>query len=315
MGVDQLNTSSSGDSGSTSGGGLSGFQASSVSGPTEINLGDADVFEHTLTGDVEYSLAGASDGVNEFVLLVKQDEIGGRGITWPPVNWSGGNPPVLSEQPNDSSLIRFISPDGGSTYIGYVKSDDYSAPPIIVDRYEDGDISEYTEYSQALANTNIVYEGTYALQLSGGNSGNSAANSTSGLPVYPQPGDTFSCRVYIHNGYKCDFKFGVQSEGTNNPDSYGLELNNNSSEIILYARGGSSSDSIPVDPPNDEWLKCEVSWGTDGSIIATVYDSAGNQLGQLSINSTLYTSGGIGFSCTNTGSDETYYYDNVVIKR
>ena len=89
-----------------------------VSGATDIDLTTANLFRHTVTGDVDYSFSGASTEVDgaSFTLLIEMS--GTNTITWPTsVEWDGGEAP---DSPADGEQleISFISYDGGTTWKG-----------------------------------------------------------------------------------------------------------------------------------------------------------------------------------------------------
>ena len=100
-----------------------------VTGATDIDLDVANVFRHTLTGNVTYSIINetATPAVNSFVLILVQDGTGSRTVTWPAeVEWDGGTAPTLTSAASGKDMITFISPDAGTTWVGIVAAQDIS---------------------------------------------------------------------------------------------------------------------------------------------------------------------------------------------
>lgn len=97
-----------------------------VSGATDIDVSSANVFEHTLTGDTTYSFTNPSSDPegNSFTLIVSQDGTGGHDVTWPgSVEWDNGTEPATSTSANEKHMYGFISPDGGTTWIGVLSAE------------------------------------------------------------------------------------------------------------------------------------------------------------------------------------------------
>lgn len=97
-------------------GNVSGTGAGSVS----IDLSKASVFEATLTGNTEFTFDNAdANNAGSFTLIVSQDGTGGHSITWPSsVEWANGSKPAVSTGANEKDWYGFISPDGGTTWLG-----------------------------------------------------------------------------------------------------------------------------------------------------------------------------------------------------
>lgn len=96
-----------------------------VSGTTSLDLSAANVFRHTLTGNTtfEFNNPSSSPAGNSFTLIVQQDGTGGHSVSWPSsVQWDSGSAPSLSTSANDKHVLGFISPDGGSTWIGVLSA-------------------------------------------------------------------------------------------------------------------------------------------------------------------------------------------------
>lgn len=98
----------------------------SVSGTVGLDLSTANFFRHTLTGGTtfEFNNPEGDPAGNSLTLIVQQDGTGGHSITWPSsVEWDGGSAPSLSTSANDKHMLGFVSPDGGSTWIGVVSAE------------------------------------------------------------------------------------------------------------------------------------------------------------------------------------------------
>jgi hypothetical protein len=90
----------------------------SVSGTTTIDVSAANVFDHTVDGDVDYSFTGASSSVNGASFTLKITMSGSNAITWPTsVEWSGGSAPSAPADTKELE-VSFITYDGGSTWKG-----------------------------------------------------------------------------------------------------------------------------------------------------------------------------------------------------
>ena len=97
-----------------------------ISGTAGLDLSAANFFRHTLSGNVtfEFNNPEADPAGNSFTLIVAQDSAGGHTITWPSsVEWDSGTAPSLSSNAGDKHMVSFLSPDGGSTWIGLVSAE------------------------------------------------------------------------------------------------------------------------------------------------------------------------------------------------
>jgi len=122
--------------------------------------------------------------------------------------------------------------------------------------------------------------------------------SYSGLPNYPVAGDIFSFyakEITSSNDNTSIYTaFGVQDSSNN----YGVKVRKASPISIVKDRSVVVSGSNYIN--DGVWYDVEVSWGTNGDIVVTVYEVDGsgtrtNQYDQISYNDTSYTSGGVGW--------------------
>jgi hypothetical protein len=92
----------------------------SVSGTVGLDLSTVSFYRLTLTGDTTFEFTSASsDPAGNSFVVVEQDGTGGHSISWPAaVEWGGGSAPGLSTAANDKHMVSFVTPDGGSTWIG-----------------------------------------------------------------------------------------------------------------------------------------------------------------------------------------------------
>jgi len=200
------------------------------------------------------------------------------------------------------------------------------ATTIIIDDFEDGDISEYTKdyfgsgdpYSVTTA---AAYEGTYGLEENQPDDNDTYyLYSTSGLPEYPSSGDTFQIKNYMDSSsgdnWQCYFLFGVSS---NNDNNYRLVWGPRDDKFRLYKDGDNYVElaSTPFDWTlhNDQWNTVEIDWKGSGDITCTMYGPNDSQIVQISTVDTTFLSGGIGFVGSGSASDasNTIYWDSAEI--
>lgn len=88
---------------------------------TELTLpapSTATLHHVTLTDNCTVTLPAAKAGQSLTVLL-KQDDTGGRTITWNTALWAGGTPPTLSTDANTLDVLVFICIDN-TNWMGFV---------------------------------------------------------------------------------------------------------------------------------------------------------------------------------------------------
>ncbi|HMN15058.1 MAG TPA: hypothetical protein PKD55_22295 [Bellilinea sp.] len=92
---------------------------------TELTLpapSSATLHNITLTDNCTITLPAAVAGQSLTVLL-KQDGIGSRTVTWDTALWAGGTPPILSTSANAIDVLVFICIDN-SNWMGFVSGQD-----------------------------------------------------------------------------------------------------------------------------------------------------------------------------------------------
>lgn len=92
------------------------------SGTTEtIDLVNGNNHRLVLDNSCTLTFTGATNGQGcSFTLILIQDAVGGRTVTWPAsVKWSLATPPSLSTGANDVDILTFMTIDGGTTWYGF----------------------------------------------------------------------------------------------------------------------------------------------------------------------------------------------------
>ena len=178
---------------------------------------------------------------------------------------------------------------------------------IIVDDFEDGDISEYSGQTAPFsADQTDPYAGNFSLHYDDSDSDSEVIASTSGLNQYPQAGNNTSFRFKWDGETGGDnIFFGVSniaSISDTDFDAYKLAINHVSDSISITkvqkdGVGGQettlNSASATID--QNEWHEGIFRWGSNGDLKFELYDSNDNLVSEVSASDSEYTSGGIGF--------------------
>ena len=89
-----------------------------------IDLSAANMFNLILNApvvDMAFINAGPSGTMCSFTVILRQDSVGGRTISWPnTVLWDGGIPPALTTTPGRLDILSFMTPDGGRKWFGFM---------------------------------------------------------------------------------------------------------------------------------------------------------------------------------------------------
>lgn len=169
-----------------------------------------------------------------------------------------------------------------------------------IDDFEDADVSEYFgDTGDVRVQGNIVDDGTYALAVPTGSTGSTVDTliySTSGLDIYPAPGDRFEVSLYV-TAFEADpvFAFGLDDP----QNFYYVRLGAAEDDLELGKLDGdveTEFDRVDVTIPEDEWLTIDISWFDDGTIDVDLKDSGGSILASVSTTDTTFDAGGIGFA-------------------
>lgn len=182
-------------------------------------------------------------------------------------------------------------------------------PLLIVDDFEDGDLSEYENTSTASVTTSTVESGTYALELPS-DSGMVNANPGGGLDNFPQADDTWEFWFHPNSSTdSCYFKFFRDDDALTwygillDVDDGDFEVRDDS--FVSLAKDSSATYNT------GEWNRVVVDWASSGDFTLTLYDNTGTQNAQITGTDTQYTSGGIAFDPSSMSS--TWYFDEVII--
>lgn len=189
--------------------------------------------------------------------------------------------------------------------------------PQLVDDYEDGDLDEYETSGQAEGKISpLEAAGDYALEVRNVDTTTRSefVVSTSGLPAYPQAGDTIE--VYLAVEDSADnfgqFWFGVQS-ATVDPERFSLVLSGPGDTVTLsYVDGSGNTDTIcslsgaAVSSISNGYVRFEIDWG------ATVAGEYAFVAGDSVITGVHGDTGFVfqsGEPVQNTGAAETFVYE------
>ena len=209
----------------------------------------------------------------------------------------------------------------GTNWYARSGSDEISAiPDSVVDNFEEqsnggvyGQLSDfYTgNISDFDRNTNSpVAEGNDSLKVTGSSNRYKITSADGGgLNYYPEAGDTVRFNVYWSGGGSwpfVDMRFGV-----NGSSFYECSLNRANQWVRIYKDDSGTLLAEDTSPglPDSEILEAEFDWGSGGSLTLTVFDSADNQISQVSASDSDYTDGGIGISMGQDG--QTVMLDNI----
>lgn len=212
----------------------------------------------------------------------------------------------------------FIGDSGDLQGIKIDDDTEESIFPLIIDSFEDSDISEYSFVTGSSSNVSFdgskSKEGDTSVQFSETGTNNVIISSLNGdgLIRYPEAGDEIIVWFFT-NGKIAGFDFGRQG-----PDNrYTVRAGPDGDLIIVVEVSGSGSFpcSTPISLPTGQWNKFFIDWNDDGSFSVTVKDKDGNDKGSCSYSGTDFTDGGIGLralSASDSG-DYTLNFDYIHI--
>jgi hypothetical protein len=224
--------------------------------------------------------------------------------------------------------------DAGTGTIDVLSDDDLASvsvtidsaiPDSVVDNFEEAlyedkgnTLSDYYggDLSGWSRQTGTVYEGSYALETP--DSTNTFIADDGGNFEVTE-GNIFSVQCYTPDS-NTDFRpiaWGVQSEVNYGSRScYEIKMDTGFPAFALFKTESGSSTILTQDVgtsiPTSEWLRIGVDWATDGTLTATLYDSSGSQVTQVSATDTTFTSGGVGYGVG--GKSGEHYIDYVRFK-
>jgi hypothetical protein len=94
-----------------------------------VNLATGNVFELTLTATctITFTNPPASGKSGSVTLILTQDGVGGRTISWPAsVKWPGGIAPTLSVSSASVDIIQLVTTNAGTTWRGFIAGTNFS---------------------------------------------------------------------------------------------------------------------------------------------------------------------------------------------
>jgi hypothetical protein len=188
--------------------------------------------------------------------------------------------------------------------------------------YEDQNRTLSDLYGGALSNfarqQSTVLEGAYSLQRSGASNSPTSIASTSGLPRYPDLGDTFQAQFQANRFSKSESSpfveigWFAQSE-TTFPNEYAVQMRANDTFLIIKRNNGFSTlTSGSHSCADNTAYYVEVTHDNQNSITAEVFEkSTDNSVSsQLTTTDSTWTDGGINWGWNNTSNGtHTVQYD------
>lgn len=175
-------------------------------------------------------------------------------------------------------------------------------PDSVVDSFEDGDLSEYSEYNNRTAGwtttTNHAFDGSVSLFTNGAERSLVLSQQGDGLPIYPERGDDVTFRMKLLENTSCSFALFGSDAGF-----YEFKISANSFfgvDISIYKRSMNPKEQTllvedtSATPPQNEWLKGTIET-TSSDLNFTVEDSSDSQIGNtLTATDTEYTTPAVG---------------------
>jgi len=176
--------------------------------------------------------------------------------------------------------------------------------------YYGGDLSVFSRQ------TATALQGTHALE--GGSNPGGRISSTSGLPRYPDTGETFRFDTQFGDERSSYYFLWATTDETNSTGGYGARIDDNTNVIGLYRFGTDGSvtklqtSSTNLDSYDNTQLTGEIQWGSSGGLTFDLLDANDNSLNSVSATDTTYTDGGIGVRDGGPGTTP-FYIDNIRI--
>lgn len=281
------------------------FQVQNISAPNQVNEGQ--------------SFSVSADVVNEGDQSASQS-----------VSYNRGGNKNVSLSGKGSTNIAFSDSIGSSgTFTLQISSNDDSAsrnidiiaPTVLVDSFEDQDLSEYSNSSsRAGIVTDHVTDGNYSLALATNNDFlGKAIISTSGLGGYPQPGDTIQVDYYAEGEDAPAILFG--ESGTDQDDYTGYYYFHNFANRNIGIRtieNGSATGFVFTASqdfaPERKLYRVTIDWGSNGFIDVDLKDFNGNSFAGGSGSDSTYGGGAIGFANKAGLGNDQVYFDNFTFK-
>lgn len=91
---------------------------------TTLDCSQGSVHNVSLTANTTIAISNidtSPTSANSLTVILKQDATGGRTVTWPTgLKWPDGTPPALTTTANAVNVVTLLTPDGGTTWYGYL---------------------------------------------------------------------------------------------------------------------------------------------------------------------------------------------------
>jgi hypothetical protein len=206
-----------------------------------------------------------------------------------------------TEENDTIATAQNINPSSG--VLGHVIG---GAPPTPLQNFDDGLLTGYTFLSSNNASVTAAaaHDGPFGLQLGNvtewmfRNDAQVAVAQGDTISAWAQAAGTAAGRLYVG--------FGASSSGT-----LSMVMGTNTGSLLLQRNAAYGFETIAEAPqtwtPN-KWYRFEIVWGTNGSIVGSLYDSDGTTLlNTVTASDTTITSGGLAFR----GFGPTFFVDTV----
>lgn len=212
-----------------------------------------------------------------------------------------------------SPISRIVDRGTCGDTVTVTTNDDPQA--TVIDSFEDGGMTEYSgDTTEASTVSYPTVSGDLALKMDTLSDGSaSAVVSTSGLPYYPNDGDTFRYHMQTGDG-SADGRFFFGAADTEN--AYRVEISPGSDEVRLgRVEAGVVTDlgSIPATITTFEWYEVEVRWADGGGLEVETFDESGSSLGTITSGDSTYLSGGVGWGAISfdplSNEQENVFFD------
>lgn len=224
----------------------------------------------------------------------------------------------VGEHGNSDYVYASGSPvtDEGISSLVYESGNGLRGVSVIVDDFEDGDVSEYNKESATTiaAQSSVVYEGNYALQITGVNVDIQAP--VGALNYEPSRGDVLEYYVYLPEDFTAmELNFASQSSGVGSENHYeaalkshdrtysGTDAPNANGSVQIAKRKDNNwakADLAGSPLPQNEWIRGIIEFGSsDITITAYTQENSStftNEWATATITDTEWDSGGIGWS-------------------
>lgn len=102
-----------------------------TNGTLRVHPGTANAGLVILQGNATIILApvSAARGVCSFTLLLQQDAVGSRTVTWgSEIDWGTTGAPTLTTTANKVDVVTFLTANGGRTWYGFLSARGFAAP-------------------------------------------------------------------------------------------------------------------------------------------------------------------------------------------